>query len=107
MRILTKEELIRLAPERWKATYYGPHSGWHSLWDGTQTGEIYKQLRDMVDPTEDKIEAVIGNRGWTRLECGVCHKDVDKIVMLEDRHAQTTLYVCQNCISIAHAELNS
>lgn len=113
MRVFTKAELIRAVPERWKDQYteYPPHMrepyyreflypiNRVKQWTGPEWKQTYEQLLALPELTDESIAEVIGSESWTRLECGVCKQDVDRIVMFPC--GEYTLYVCPDCLSNA------
>lgn len=94
--VLTKREVIQGVPERWKQQYFGL-DGWRST-RADNREDTYHALKalDLASCTEADIEAVIGNRSWTRLECDGCEREVDKICFLRS-HSQNEYGSCSYC----------
>ena len=94
MKILTVQELANTAKDRWKRQYF--HSG---VWKhGVDKNTVYKNLVDLGEnPTPEQINEVIGNNSWTRLECSVCNKEVDTVVILSCYDSD--FYICKKCLN--------
>ena len=54
-------------------------------------------------PTPEAVEAVIGNRSWTREKCDECGASVESIVRLgeEPDYESNTARVCLGCLTKA------
>ena len=73
MRVITKAVMIASVARRYKRQY---DAGARALFGlKLAHGEHYELLRHAT--TEDEIERIIGNRGWTRNECVQCRRDCE------------------------------
>mgnify|MGYP007083465666 CR=1 FL=1 len=108
MELITKRQLIDSVAERWKVQYYsGPRQGWAFTTSGA-SDEIYRRLKALPqNATEDQAAAIIGNSGWTRIECDECGKYVDAAVQLGEPpdYESATAVVCLDCLKAAAALL--
>ncbi len=99
MKIITKASLINSVADWYKRQY--------RLTDRACFGmrlthkEHYELLR--VAATEDAIEEIVGNRGWTRNECDECGQDCDVTVQLREEpdYESATAQVCLECLDEA------
>ena len=78
MRVITKSILIASVARRYKRQYDGKGRALFGL--ELTHGEHYELLRHAT--TEDEIERIIGNRDWTRNECGECRRDCEITIAL-------------------------
>ena len=94
MRILTKRDRILGVADKWHDQYWNKH------WAGSDKHDklLALQALDLSTATEDDIEAIVGNRSWTRIKCDQCGKDVDAAVMIggSDEYGPDT--ICGTCI---------
>ena len=95
MEVISKKKLIKDVAKRWSSQY--PTGG-----DGDKA-IIYRNLVAQQPETEDEVEEIIGNRSWTRNDCGECGKDVSVLVQLgqEPDYESSTAYVCLDCLQEA------
>ena len=79
MKILTVQELANTAKDSWRIQYF-----YDGSWKyGSDKKTVYENLVSLGEnPTPSQINEVIGNNSWTRLECSVCNKEVDTVVVL-------------------------
>ncbi len=103
MELITKRELIKTTIDRWAATYL-QHLRINPSLAGNKY-EIYLKLKNEQPQTEDAIEAIIGNRSWTRLICNECKQDVEVCVQLgeEPNYESSTARICIACLTKALA----
>lgn len=59
--------------------------------------EVYAKLLGLGEnPNPDDVDAAIGNRSWTALNCGECLGSFDKVVVIGNEH-----YLCKDCLKRA------
>jgi hypothetical protein len=100
MKLITKQDIINVAPARWHSAYFIPDSGWAYL-PKIDTGAVYRRLMALPELTERAINGVIGNGTWTEIRCDSCHKSVESVVNLDVTHGEYTTYICPNCLRVA------
>jgi hypothetical protein len=104
MKIWTKHILALEAPERWKEVYFRD-----GKWGMTLTGDteiVYKNLL-AVRGNSDAVDKVIGNNGWTKMKCDICHSShVEKVVEL-DNNEDSFIEVCNFCIEKILKQMNA
>ena len=97
MEVITERVRIREVAARWRAQY--PKSR-ENKW------EKLKAL-DIETATADEVEAIIGNRSWTRLEeCSDCKAtDLPLVVQVGNApdYESNTAWLCIGCIKKALA----
>ena len=90
MKILTVQELANTAKDSWRRQYFYDGSWKH----GSDKKTVYENLVSLGEnPTPSQINEVIGNSSWTSLECSVCNKEVDTVVILSGY--DSNLYICK------------
>lgn len=105
MRIITQRDLIKVVAERWRNTYQ-PFTGdampvfshHHGVAHGGKTKRQIAEELDTLDPetaTASDVNNIIGNKSWTRIECGHCGKETDRAVTFGCYHHTATL--CKKC----------
>lgn len=100
MRIITKREIIKGVLERWKYQYPNENHGKDKL-------EITKKLSklNLSRVSAKRVDEIIGNQSWTRLDCDECQEPVDKVVMFiernEDEYECNTCELCLDCLKKA------
>lgn len=89
--------------DRWK-NQYCTKNNWSSVWLTTHSGSakiIYDQIvaveQSKVRNKLDKIDAIIGNNGWTHHSCSQCGTQTrDNLVSIDVSGGE---YSCQLCIT--------
>lgn len=100
MPILTKQALLDSVAERWKTHHFW---GCPRVWRNRYTPNsqaVYSQLKELADPTENNIAAIIGNYFWTELLCQNCKKDVSAVYQFGS-DIEPLFQVCPNCLKSA------
>ena len=93
--ILTAEENIRRAPERWSDQY--DHLVGDS-WEPYQ--EKSRELAALVWPfTKEDVERIIGNKSWTTLTCDICNNEAHSLLNLEIDPSYG-LCACRSCLEM-------
>jgi len=104
--LFTTRAHIREVAARWRVQY--PSNT--LLFGGAHSGDIYKRLL-ALDPeaaTEEDVAAIIGNSGWTRIDCDGCEKSVKAAVQVgaPPDYDSATALLCAECIRVASALLD-
>ena len=92
------------AAERWKYNY-GPQ--WQILANGVPSIDVYNKLVLLGEsPEPEAVDAVIGNKSWTRCKCHNCGKAVDATVIIGQAldYESSTADICQACLTEALKE---
>ena len=94
MKILTVQELANTAKDSWRRQYL-----YDGSWKyGSDKKTVYENLVSLGEnPTPSQINEVIGNNSWTRLECSVCNKEVDTVVVFSSY--DSSFYLCKKCLN--------
>jgi hypothetical protein len=87
MEVLTKKQVIKDVPKRWKNQY--PNGKEH----------IYEKLIAAKPLSKKKVDAIIGNDSWTTLTCDQCSKDVPLVVLLDNSEYSNS--ICEQCLNKA------
>jgi hypothetical protein len=102
--VITSRKRIRGVAAAWKKQYPKAEPG--SKW-----ANIEAELRalDVETATAEDVEAIIGNRSWTRTFCNVCEEEKETIVRLGDvpDYESSTLYACEDCLAAALADIRA
>lgn len=96
MYILTKRQVIQSVAGRFHNAYQNRLD--IPLSSGQTPADTLTKL-EALDPntaTEDDVEAVIGNRSWTTLECNECEKLCEEIAFLET--SDHFFQICRHCV---------
>ena len=112
MQIITQRDIIREAPERWRAQYCS--SG---QWDrervlmffGAVTGQnrsrevVFNALQklDLATCSAGEVDAIVGNTSWTDLKCDECGNRRCKLVIQLGEppdYDSRTVHVCPDCL---------
>jgi hypothetical protein len=102
MKLVTKRDLIQNIVRSWEAQFgVDPEK--------PRLRAILEKLRelDLSTATEDDIEAIIGNRTWTQLQCVECKHETDEAVQFgaeSDTDGQP-FYLCPDCLKAASSDL--
>jgi hypothetical protein len=96
MKIITKQDVLRGVPERWRQQY------------PVSRDEIYQKLLAVIDSgnySESQIDAIIGNDSWTSLACYECDQEAELIIHLgeEPNYESKTFFLCASCLTKAIA----
>lgn len=99
MKIVTRRDLATVAASRFLDLYYIPDRGWLR---GEHDADIHARLTmssGRADPAE--IDAIIGNKSWTKLYCGECgQSDCERVVEIGKRETDDNIVmVCPTCIN--------
>ncbi len=88
MKVIIKRDHIMGVLDRWKHQYRGEQ------WIGTEKEEITKKLSklDFKTASEQDIKDIIGNWGWTRLQCSECGENCEELVEFEEQS------YCKGCL---------
>ena len=92
MNIRTKQDRIDSVAYRFEDQYHQRLDDTNIFSALTRRTQIFL-LREAT--TEDEIEAIIGNRTWTRNECDECERDCDILVETQG------YYFCLSCLKEA------
>jgi hypothetical protein len=87
MEVLTKRQVIRDVPKRWKQQYPNGKEG------------KYEKLIAAKPLSKKKVDAIIGNNSWTELICDQCRKDVPLVVLLDSSEYSNS--ICEQCLNKA------
>lgn len=102
MTVITRKSLARGAAASWWHQYYE-----RGLWLSTELGSSKEIYEDLValgsNPDPDIVDAIIGNRCWTYLECDNCDREVDKAFIFS--RYNDSLKVCRECLESALEQL--
>ena len=83
----------------WKRQYCAGGS-WSTNIAGRSSKDIYDAIIDLgLAASPERINAVIGNDSWTRLECDSCHQDKDEVWAIAGDEYST--HVCRECVELA------
>jgi hypothetical protein len=68
--------------------------------------ERLRQL-DLSRATEADVEAIVGNRSWTALQCAECNRECDTAIEFGGDPAAGTppVWICPACLSRAYVEI--
>jgi len=71
------------------------------LADGSNSGEISKQLRALKRPTKKQVEKIIGALygGWTTVFCSICHEYAPEAASFDN--GDSSIEVCKTCLQRA------
>lgn len=91
--------------DRWKKQYCTKNQ-WSSVWLKTHSGSakiIYDQIvaveESRVRNKLDKIDAIIGNNGWTHHSCSQCGTETrEKLLQLEVAGGEYCHNLCLPCV---------
>ena len=101
MKPVTKRELIQNIVHSWESQFGSDP-------EKPRLREILEKLRglDLATVSEDEIEAIIGNRSWTRLQCVECKHDSEEAIQFgdESEYDGQPFYVCPTCLRYANEE---
>jgi hypothetical protein len=102
MNLLTKQDLVRLAPERFRRQY-SVHFGRPATLQflrGRTADEAFALLQAAT--TVEDVVCVL-NESWTRLQCDGCRRDVDVVVEIPGRAQDEygPCHYCRECIGEA------
>lgn len=87
---VTSKLLALEAPARWAEQYRG-HVG-------DNKAEITRKLSDLDNPTPAKVEEIIGNNSWTRINCDACNKEVTRVVRIGHEWSDHATDLCLPCL---------
>lgn len=93
--IITKAEHVKTVARRWAEQYPKRADP-----DHTEHGQIRIALKAMKSPTVEKINELIGNDSWTRLDCEICEKDAPALICFSDGYSRS-ISVCALCAAKA------
>lgn len=95
MTAVTLRTMVQSVAERWRRQY-APFGGQYP-----KSLSTYEKLSalDASVATPEEVEAIIGNRSWTRVECDGCGRNVGAAVEIE-RYEQS-LTLCADCLTRA------
>lgn len=99
MKTITKRQLIKDLPERWKAIYTNAYGRWLKPFDPNDNFKIpYEQLISLnLDiASESEIVKIIGDSRWTTIICSECKDSVDEAIEFNKG------MICYNCINEAY-----
>jgi len=88
MDILTLKEVIRDVPKRWKHQYPQGKDG------------VYEKLIAAKPLSKKKVDTIIGNFSWARLECDECETEVKLVLCFKKFN------VCEACLNRALDVIN-
>jgi len=97
MQLVTKRDIIKQVISDWEKAYSSGLYGGDKL-------EILEKLKkiNLNTVSAKKIDSIIGNKSWTSLNCSVCGKHSDKVVVLKDLYDRLgntcIVYLCLNCV---------
>lgn len=100
MRLVTERDLIRGVAEAWKHQYPP-----HLTNEEKRTIGYRLSVLDGDTATADDIEAIIGNRSWTRLKCDECGVEAKAVIEVgqELDYESRTAELCADCARKAAA----
>ncbi len=104
MKIIKKSEIIKNIPDLFKKNYY---HNYNNEWTKDPFGKLKDQEKQynalLETTTEDEVEEIIGNRGWTINKCNECNKDFDVTIQVgeEPDYESATARLCFDCLSKA------
>jgi hypothetical protein len=98
--VLTERDLIRGVADRWRKQYFdGRTQSWRqSLGDSCLTYDRLAAL-DPESATAADVNAIVGNKTWSRPECGVCCERAIKVVVIAN--CDSDAQVCPACLDLA------
>lgn len=100
MIIATREELLKTVALELQAQYGGD---WEKY---PNQQRIYRQLIEAEALTEEEIDFIIGNDGWTDFTCCECQSDdAERMVILQAPGDEAKYLLCDNCVHFINAEL--
>jgi hypothetical protein len=93
-RVKTRAFLASNAAEAWRRQYEGG-----AYWPDRIAK--YRALLELgASPDPDAVDAVLGNRSWTRVTCDECGRDVDAVVEVGamPEYDSRTCDLCGDCV---------
>lgn len=97
MKLITRQTLSNEVAERWAKQYEDGRYGQDKI-------DILEKLRKLGNsPNPDTVDAIIGNKSWTRTnchECGQCNIDVVELGENPDYESHTAS-ICKKCLEKA------
>jgi hypothetical protein len=102
MKLHIKTEKIKSIAERFRSTYCF-NGKWTPCYFGIeQTHSANYELLKKAS-AEAEIEAIIGNKSWTRNSCSECGKDFDVVIEIgqPEDYESATAYLCASCLGKA------
>jgi len=95
------------AAESWKRQYWSPKGGWSKTFSGPANVEYEALIALGPTPEPGQVDKAIGNKSWTRTECGECGAENVPVVVLgeEPDYESSTAWVCLGCLRKAVAML--
>ena len=107
MIIITVRDMIRRTPKRWEQQYLHLPAQFY----GHQKAKIASLMAlDVETCSAEDINAIIGNSGWTSLQCDECQQEQEAVMRLgidtiEADHDDRWQDLCAECLSKAAAKL--
>lgn len=112
MKLTTQRELIRTVAANWRRAYGPDFSDLHFSRhvDKSRHPLTKKQIMERLDAldgetaTAEEVNAIIGNKLWTRLVCDECgREDADAVLVVgeEPDYDSCTASLCRSCVQQA------
>lgn len=104
MKLLTKRQLIKMTPDRYRQDQGKYWS--HVL---HETGKTREQMHsemitlDLDNCSSEDMDSILGNSSWTRMKCDECGRKVEAFVTLgeEPDYESSTASICKECLTKA------
>lgn len=104
MEILTKAQVVKDVPARWTKQY----ETYDNRRDPSKA-KITAALNALApcDLTEERVNAIIGNKTWTTFYCDECGEKKDALMMMVDdtEWGGHKVGICLACLSAARSAL--
>jgi hypothetical protein len=102
--ITTSRDMARIAAKRWREHYLERHGHWTATVSGPADVTYAKLVELGENPDHADVEAIIGNKSWTRGDCDGCDRqDLDAWVTVgaERGYDTNTAILCPACVAAA------
>jgi len=106
MQIIRKSDLIRYVSVIYKKQYFH-NNKWDECYFGKFKDHEQQYSALLKATTDNEVQEIIGNSGWTRNKCNECNGDFEVTIQVgeEPFYDSATVNLCIDCLSKAHKEM--
>ena len=98
MEKITKQGLALTAYSRWKEQYKDNTNPKHKV------KEHALGCIPLSEITPEKVDEVIGNSSWTKLQCEECGRESNEVMRLHNEYGKS-FHICSRCLKRANQEM--
>lgn len=99
MKLISSQGFANIVAKRWLGQYP------ETEYKGTDKWSVYENLSSLGDnPSIDKVNEIIGNESWTRINCDNCNLNANSAISFTIH--DSVFWICGDCLINASNLIN-